>query len=96
MKPISFRLSDELHKKLEIEAEQADLSVSELIRRRAAGHPIIHRTDLKHVSELRRLGGLLKHIHNETGGVYAQETLDCLHEIKKTLRSIAHDRQKNT
>ena len=96
MKPISFRVSDELHKKLAAQAEQADMSISELIRRRTEGHPIIHRSDLKQVSELRRLGGLLKHIHNETGGVYAQETLDCLHEIKKTLRSIAHDRQKNT
>lgn len=96
MKPISFRISDELQKRLHKEADDADLSISELIRRRAAGHPVIHRVDLKTVSELRRLGGLLKHIHNETGGVYTEETLVCLHEIKKTLRSIAHDRQKNT
>lgn len=96
MKPISFRISDELQKRLHKEADDADLSISELIRRRAAGHPVIHRTDLKMVSELRRLGGLLKHIHNESGGVYAEETLECLHEIKKTLRSIAHDRQKNS
>jgi hypothetical protein len=65
-------------------SEQADmsgLSVSELIRRRALKMHVVPVTDLRTLSELRRLGGLLKHLFNETNGLYRQKTAAILDEL---------------
>jgi hypothetical protein len=64
--------------------EQADisgLSVSELIRRRALKMRIMPATDLRMLSELRRIGGLVKHLFNETNGLYQQKTSALLDEL---------------
>ena len=44
------------------EAEKAALSVSEYVRRRALGVTIVPHTDDRVINELRRLGGLQKHL----------------------------------
>jgi hypothetical protein len=65
-------------------SEQADmsgLSVSELIRRRAMKIRVVSAVDMKTLSELRRLGGLLKHLFNETNGLYRQKTTEILNEL---------------
>jgi hypothetical protein len=78
---------------LQQEAEIASLSLSDLIRRRALGRAIHAKVDLSMVQELRRIGGLVKHIHNQTEGVYSKQTADVLIAIKSTIESIAqgHD-----
>jgi hypothetical protein len=65
-------------------SEQADmsgLSVSELVRRRALKMRVMPATDLKMLSELRRIGGLVKHLFNETNGLYRQKTSALLDEL---------------
>lgn len=54
--------------RLREDAALASLSVSELVRRRYFGQPILARADQAMVRELRRLGGLLKPIRAESGG----------------------------
>lgn len=44
------------------EAAKAGLTVSEFIRRRALGRPVKSRMTEKVINELRRLGGLQKHL----------------------------------
>jgi hypothetical protein len=34
------------------------------------------------LSELRRMGGLLKHLHNESNGLYSRETAGLLNELR--------------
>ena len=63
------------------QAENSGLSVSELIRRRALEKHITAATDLKMLSELRRIGGLVKHLFNETNGLYRQKTSALLDEL---------------
>ncbi len=43
-------------------AGECQLTVSQFVRRRALGRRIVPRTDYKIVAELRRQGGLLKHL----------------------------------
>ena len=58
---VTIRVFPEEKKRLAAQAAIAGLSVSEYLRRRFfGGRPIIAKTDLAVVSELRRLGGLLK------------------------------------
>jgi phosphate uptake regulator len=70
------------------DAELAGLTVSEFIRRRALGRPVLAAIDLQMQRELHRIGGLLKHVHNESRGAYSSltaamlgELRDCIHQI---------------
>ena len=41
---------------------------------RALDRPVVSRTDATTIRELRRLGGLLKKVHVDSGGAYSKET----------------------
>ena len=41
---------------------------------RALDRPVVSRTDATTIRELRRLGGLLKKVHLDSGGAYSKET----------------------
>jgi hypothetical protein len=76
---VRFR-TDELNALLE-QADMSGLSVSELVRRRALKMRVVPAADLKMLSELRRIGGLIKLVHNETNGLYRQKTSALLDEL---------------
>lgn len=76
-----LRLSEEESQQLRALAEAAGLSASDFVRARALGRPVISRTDATTVRELRRLGGLLKHIHVDSGGAYSAATAAALAEL---------------
>lgn len=86
---IAVRLTPDEKARLRDDAELAGLSVSELVRRRYFGRPIVANADMVMVRELRRIGGLLKHIHNTTDGVYSRETAQALVEITGQIKSLS-------
>lgn len=86
---VTVRMTDEEKAKLEEDAQLAGLTLSELIRRRYFGRPIIAQADLAVVRELRRLGGLLKHIHTESNGAYSKITADTLTTISKYISKLS-------
>ena len=63
-------------------AAMAGLTVSELIRRCCFGRVIVSRSDFKMIAALNRLGGLLKHVHNESRGQYSEQTEAALNAVK--------------
>jgi hypothetical protein len=69
-------------------ASIAGITVSTYVRQRALGRRIAANTDLIAIRELRRIGGLLKHIHNESGGAYSDLTATTLIEIQKAIVNI--------
>jgi len=77
----TVRLTEAEREFLASEADVCGLSVSSLIRSRSLGKRVTSKADLRVLAELRRLGGLLKHIHNETKGAYSALTSNCLKEI---------------
>lgn len=85
---IAVRLTATEKEQLKEDADVAGLSVSELVRRRYFGRKISASTDQIMIRELRRLGGLLKHIHVESDGKYSKETAAVLGEIQNYLRSL--------
>ena len=70
------------------DAELAGLTVSEFMRRRALGRPVLAAVDLQLQRELHRIGGLLKHVHNESHGAYSSLTAAMLVELRNCIQRI--------
>ncbi len=83
----NLRLTQSELERLRDDAEAAGLSVSQLVRRRYFGRPVAHRSEAQLSAELRRLGGLLKHLHNESGGAHSARSSQVLDLIAHHLRA---------
>ena len=86
---VNVRWTSEEKERLRDDADMAALSMSALIRARYFGRPVVAHADQVLIKELRRLGGLLKHVHNESGGAYAAETSAALFLVSEAIRKIA-------
>jgi hypothetical protein len=96
---ITIRLTQTEKNQLIEEADLAGLTTAELIRRRYFGKPIITATDRATIRELRRIGGLLKYIFNQSDSnnqKVGTEILTTLNELKECIKRIANrDRQES-
>ena len=79
---VHLRLKSEEKEQLKHDADVAGLSMSELIRRQYFSQTIRSRADDVMINELRRLGGLLKHTHNITGGTHFAQTASILTKLE--------------
>jgi len=70
-------------------ADAAGMPVAELVRLRALGRPVVSRTDATTIRELRRLGGLLKKVHSDSGGAYSGDTAAALQTLHVAIRRLA-------
>ena len=86
---IAVRLKPDEKYRLQSNAKLANLSVSELVRRQYFGYEIMPQNDEQLVNELRRIGGLLKHIHNQTGGANSQLSAQALTTLIGCIKKIA-------
>ena len=94
---IAMRVSEEEALEIKGQAEASRLTLSEYGRRRLLGKRVVSQADMNVLAELRRLGGLLKHIHNETRGTYSELTADAIRNLGgycKTLER-AHRNKKS-
>ena len=89
---INVRLTLAEKARLKEDADLAGLSLSELVRRRYFGRPIVANADAVMLKELRRLGGLLKHIYNESRGAYSKETAAALIAIRDYIEKLSRGR----
>jgi len=87
-KRIYARLTEQEYVDVSEQADAAALSLSEYLRRRLFGRRVVPKTDLRVLSELRRLGGLLKNIHNETRGSYSDLTAEAIQALTAYARSL--------
>lgn len=85
---VNVRLTSEEKERLRDDADMAALSMSALVRARYFGRPVIAHADQVMIKELRRLGGLLKHIHNESAGAYSVETSAALFLVSEAIRKV--------
>ncbi|OTP65696.1 hypothetical protein PAMC26577_38875 [Caballeronia sordidicola] len=92
---ISLRLTASEKVRLKEDADLAGLSVSELVRRRYFGRPIVANADAIMIKELRRLGGLLKHVHVESEGAYSHETAEALLAVKIYIEKMSEKASAN-
>lgn len=88
---IGIRMAPPEYERLKHEASLAGISVSEFVRRRIFGRPIIPATDLIMVRELRRLGGLFKHSLVVSKGAYKSEVSQAMASIRNFIDKLAND-----
>lgn len=86
---VNVRLTMAEKRRLQEDADMAGLSMSELVRARYFGRPVIANADIVMVKELRRIGGLLKHVHLESNGAYHQATADALAEVTRYIETLS-------
>lgn len=91
---INVRLTATEKTRLTEDADLAGLSMSELVRRRYFGRPIIANADVVMLKELRRIGGLLKHVHNQSDGAYSKDTAGALVALKAYIERLSRDRKE--
>lgn len=80
-----------LNEELQIreDADLAGISVSEMVRARYFGRPVIAHADKAMIREFRRLGGLLKSVHLESNGAYSKQTADALLQISNYITKLS-------
>jgi len=86
---ITLRLTVRERNQLREDAEIAGITVSELVRRRYFGRPIVAKADIAIIRELRRLGGLLKKVHTDSQGAYSQKTSYVLDQIAEYIDAVS-------
>ena len=92
---IILRILPEEKEAVAAEAGKAGLTVSEYIRRRALGRPVKSRMNEKAINELRRLGGLQKHL--ATKYQHKKDAIDeVLVEIKNAIQRLDRDEEERT
>jgi hypothetical protein len=90
---VNVRLTTAEKARLLEDAELAGLTVSALSRRRMLGRRVVANVDAAMIRELRRLGGLLKHLHVESAGAYSAMTSDVLHAVKAAIELLSGERR---
>lgn len=71
------------------DAELAGISMSELVRARYFGRPVVANADKLMIKELRRLGGLLKLVHLESNGAYSATTAAALSQVSTYITKLS-------
>lgn len=92
---INVRLTEAEKARLKEDADLAGLSMSELVRRRYFGRPVVASANAAMIRELRRLGGMLKHIYSDSKGVYREETTQALSALKAYIGRLSRDCQED-
>jgi len=85
---VTLRLAADEKDRLKSDADLAGLSVSEIVRRHYFGRPVIANADAAMIREMRRMGGLMKHLHNESGGAYSEQTSEAIDAIVKYIDTL--------
>jgi phosphate uptake regulator len=90
---ISFRLSESEYARISENLPAIGMTLSALARKSLLGVRVTPRADLAALAELRRLGGLLKHIHNETLGTYSELTAQAIRDLSAYARALAENKR---
>ena len=85
----AIRCHDEEATAVREKAASCGLSVGSFVLKAALGHEIKSKVDAQIVNELRRLGGLQKHLFTEGGKQHSKEYSDVLVAITTAIARIA-------
>jgi hypothetical protein len=89
---LDVRMAPQEKAQLRAIAASAGVAVAELVRLRSLGKPVVPRTDATTIRELRRLGGLLKKVHVDSGGAYSDATATALAMLTEAVAALRSGR----
>lgn len=88
----NFRLTGSEKIRLKEDADIAGLSMSEILRRRYFGRPVIQNNSMSIIKELRRIGSLLRILSGSE--TYAEPSSEAFLQLKQVLEEVSnHDRE---
>jgi hypothetical protein len=93
---ISIRFTKTEYARVKSDAKLSGLTAAAFARKRIFGAPVASKADLAVLAELRRLGGLLKHVHNETRGAYSALTAQAIRDLSAYVRVLTAQHQHNS
>ena len=93
---LSIRFTETEHSHVKNEAVLSGLTAAAFARKRILGARVASKADLAVLAELRRLGGLLKHVHNESRGAYSALTAQAIRDLSAYVRELAAKSQNNS
>ena len=85
---MQFRLTEVEKNFVAAQAHAAGMTLSDYCRRRVLGYRVVADADQTMIRNLRQLGGLLKHIHLETKGIYSERTAEILEKILEYIEGL--------
>ena len=85
---VACRLPLEEKERLQAECEAHGVSLSELLRARAIGTKLLSQIEAQAIAELRRQGGLLKHLVTQSDAVDPKQVRDAVATIVATVKRI--------
>lgn len=88
---IPVRCTPQQKEQIEMNADNAGVSMSEYLRRRGLGETIQSKSDLVAMGLLNKLGGLLKHSFNTNKGANPKETRAVLLQINTLLKKLIEE-----
>ena len=96
-KAMLIRTTEEEAERIKELAIRAGMQPAVYVREAALKHKILASTDEATLRELRRLGGLLKYLHQQSNGAYTEQLADVLKALKDYIVKLAsnHDHQEN-
>lgn len=89
---LNLRVTSEEKARLQEDASFAGLSMSEVVRRRYFGRPLIADADAVIIRELRRIGRLLQQGHAQSNGEPSEPITAALAEVRACIEKLSHDR----
>lgn len=89
---ISVRFTEEELVRLRNISKESGLTISEYIRNISFKRQLIVMNKMTAINELRRLGGLIKHLYTLSGGVNQDKTRLVLDEIISAIKALSDDR----
>ena len=90
---ICLRLTESEYTQISDDLAVCGITVSFLARKRLLSQQVASRADLAVLAELRRLGGLLKHVHNESRGAYSALTAQAIKDLSAYVRALTAKRR---
>jgi hypothetical protein len=90
---VNVRLTAAEKARVSEDAATAGLTVSALSRRRLLGRRVVADVDAAMIRELRRVAGLLKHLHLDSGGAYSDQTATALQSVTAAIERLGTDRR---
>jgi hypothetical protein len=89
---INVRITEGERQHLEQDARLAGVSMSEVVRSRFFDYPLAAQVDIQMIGVLRKAAALLKHVHNESAGMYSEDTAAAIRALKTLAEEICASR----
>jgi hypothetical protein len=93
---ITIRFTKTEYANVKSEAGISGLTIVAFARKSIFAQRVASNADLAVLAELRRLGGLLKHAHNESRGAYSALTAQAIRDLSTYVRVLTAKHQNNS